>query len=320
MDHQPGVAGTRPRGTPEHLLTLDDLGPGGLRAILDLTAALKREPDAFRGRLAGGRLGMIFHKPSTRTRMSFEAAAWHLGMLPIALRPDELQLGHGESIADTARALSLYVDALAVRTFAQATVEALADAASIPIINALTDDHHPCQALADAMTIEESLGGLVGVTVAFVGDGDNVCHSLMQAAALGGFDLRVATPMGYEPDLSILAETRAIALHTGGHVDLLHDPREAVRGAHVVYADVWTSMGREAERDIRRVAFAGYTITEDLMADAGPEAIFLHCLPAHRGEEVTDAVIDGPRSRVWAQAANRMYTEEALLLAMLGAA
>jgi ornithine carbamoyltransferase len=319
MDTTHETAPTARRGTPQHFLTLDDLGPGGLRAILDLTARLKHEPDTFRGRLAGGRLGMIFHKPSTRTRMSFEAAAWHLGMLPIALRPDELQLGHGETLADTARALSLYVDALVVRTFAQATVEVLAGAASIPIINALTDDHHPCQALADALTIEESLGTLAGARVAFVGDGDNVCHSLMQAAAMGGFDLRVATPMGYEPSLAILGEAQATAAHTGGHVDLLHDPLEAVDGADVVYADVWTSMGKEAERDARRVAFAGYTVTEALMAAAAPRAIFLHCLPAHRGEEVTDEVIDGPRSRVWAQAANRMHTEEALLLSMLGA-
>jgi ornithine carbamoyltransferase len=305
------------QSAPKQFLTLDDLGPGGLESILALTARLKREPDRFRGALAGGRMGMIFHKPSTRTRMSFEAAAWHLGMLPIALRPDELQLGHGETVADTARALSLYVDALAVRTFAQATLDELASHATIPIINALTDEHHPCQALADVMTIREALGDIRRVTVAFVGDGDNVCHSLIQAAALAGFALTIATPPGYEPDLGILGEAQAIALQTGGRIDLLHEPREAVRGAQVVYADVWTSMGKEAERSQRRAAFRGFTVDAALMADADKDAIFLHCLPAHRGEEVTDEVIDGPHSRVWPQAANRLHTEEALLYAML---
>ena len=170
-----------------------------LRSLLDLTRRLKRDPEAFRNRLAGGRIGMIFDKPSTRTRVSFESAAWMLGMLPIVLRPDELQLGRGETIADTARALSLYLDALAVRTFAQASVEELAAAASIPVINALTNEHHPCQALADVLTLEEEFGTLAGIQVAFVGDGDNVCHSLIQAAGLAGFELRVATPPGYEP-------------------------------------------------------------------------------------------------------------------------
>ena len=184
---------------PRHFLTLDDLGPQGLRALLDLTARLKRDPAAFRGRIAGGRLGMIFHKPSTRTRVSFESAAWTLGMLPSVLRADELQLGRGETVADTARTLSLYLDAIVIRTFAQAVVDELAADASVPVINALTNEHHPCQALADVMTLEEEFGTLAGVRVAFVGDGDNVCDSLIQAAALGGFELRVATPFGYDP-------------------------------------------------------------------------------------------------------------------------
>jgi ornithine carbamoyltransferase len=187
-------------------LTLDQLGPHGLRALLDLTARMKRDPGAFRNRLAGGRLGMLFDKPSTRTRVSFESAAWMLGMLPIVLRPDELQIGRGETVADTARTLSLYINVLAVRTFSQASIEELSAAASIPVINALTNEHHPCQAVADVMTLEESLGSLAGLSVAFIGDGDNVCHSLMQAAALAGFELRVATPAGYEPSADILAE------------------------------------------------------------------------------------------------------------------
>ncbi len=302
---------------PRHLLTLDDLGPDGLAALMALTRRLKTDPAAFRGRLAGGRVGMIFDKPSTRTRVSFESAAWMLGMLPIVLRPDELQLGRGETIEDTARALSLYLDALTVRTFDQATVEALAAAASIPVVNALTDLHHPCQAMADFLTIEEEFGSLAGVTVAFVGDGDNVCHSLIEAAGLGGFALRIATPPGYEPDPTIVdrAERRAVA--TGGSVRLIPDPAEAVHGADVVYADVWTSMGHESEAGTRSAVFAGFTVDRRLMALASPGAIFLHCLPAHRGQEVTDEVIDGPASRVWQQAANRLHTETALLYTVL---
>ena len=308
---------TRATAPPRHFLTLDGLGPQGLRAVLDLTSRLKREPAAFRGRLAGGRLGMIFHKPSTRTRVSFESAAWTLGMLPSVLRADELQLGRGETVADTARTLSLYLDAIVIRTFAQAVVDELAADASVPVINALTNEHHPCQALADVMTLEEEFGSLAGIRVAFVGDGDNVCVSLIQAAALSGFELRVATPFGYEPDQGIVDAARGLATATGGSILLTHDPLEAVAGAEAVYADVWTSMGKEAEGDARRRAFVGYRVDAALMASASPAAIFLHCLPAHRGEEVTDEVIDGPASRVWLQAANRQHTETALLYAVL---
>jgi ornithine carbamoyltransferase len=302
---------------PRHFLTLDPVGPEGLRAMLDLTRRIKLEPACIRGRLSGGRLGMIFHKPSTRTRVSFESAAWTLGMLPSVLRADELQLGRGETVADTARTLSLYLDAITVRTFAQAVVEELAAAATIPVINALTNEHHPCQALADVMTIEEEFGSLAGARLAFVGDGDNVCASLIQAAGLGGFELRIATPLGYEPDQQILDAGRSRAATTGGSIVLTDDPAEAVAGADAVYADVWTSMGKEAEGDARRLAFSGFRVDAGLMARASPRAIFLHCLPAHRGEEVTDDVIDGPASRVWQQAANRLHTETALLYSVL---
>jgi ornithine carbamoyltransferase len=302
---------------PRHFLTLDAVGPEGLRALLDLTRRIKLEPGSIRNRLSGGRLGMIFHKPSTRTRVSFESAAWTLGMLPSVLRADELQLGRGETVADTARTLSLYLDAITVRTFAQAVVEELAAAATIPVINALTNEHHPCQALADVMTIEEEFGSLAGVRLAFVGDGDNVCASLIQAAGLGGFELRIATPPGYEPDPQILDAARSRAATTGGSIVLTDDPAEAVAGADAVYADVWTSMGKEAEGDARRLAFAGFRVDAALMARASRRAIFLHCLPAHRGEEVTDEVIDGPASRVWQQAANRLHTETALLYSVL---
>ncbi len=306
-----------PTTFPRDLLTLDALGPLGLRAVLDLTRRLKREPDAFRGRLAGRRLGLIFHKPSTRTRVSFETAAWTLGMLPSVLRADELQLGRGETIADTGRTLSLYLDAIAIRTFAQSSVEALAEAASIPVINALTDEHHPCQALADVMTLEEEFGALSGSRLAFVGDGDNVCASLIEAAALAGFELRIAAPRGYEPSEDIVARARAAGAATGGSVLVTNEPAEAVAGAEAVYSDVWTSMGKELEDAARKQAFQGFTVDARLMALAAHNAIYLHCLPAHRGEEVTDEVIDGPQSRVWPQAANRLHTETALLYALI---
>ncbi|MEX2183923.1 MAG: ornithine carbamoyltransferase [Chloroflexota bacterium] len=311
------LAPAPPEAPPHHFLTLDELGPGGLSSLLDLTGRLKRDREAFRNRLAGGRIGMIFDKPSTRTRVSFESAAWMLGMLPIVLRPDELQLGHGETVADTARALSLYLDAMVVRTFAQSAVAELAEAASIPVINALTDEHHPCQALADVMTIKEEFGTFAGIQVAFIGDGDNVCHSLIEAAGLAGFELRVATPPGYEPSPEVVERARRRGKRTGGAILLTTDAAEAVSGVEAVYADVWTSMGREAESGVRRAAFSGFTVDGRLMSLAAKAAIFLHCLPAHRGEEVTNEVMDGPASRVWPQAANRLHTETALLYAIL---
>jgi ornithine carbamoyltransferase len=238
-------------------------------------------------------------------------------MLPIVLRPDELQLGHGETVADTARVLSRYLSALTIRTFAQARVEELAANSSIPIINALTDEHHPCQALADVMTLEEALGDLRRRRVAFVGDGNNVAHSLIQAAGHIGFTLSIATPEGYRPDPAIVAAGRTHGEASGGRIELVTEPADAVRGADAVYTDVWASMGKEAEREERRRIFAGYTVDEAMMAGAGPRAIFLHCLPAHRGDEVTDAVMDGAQSRVWDQAENRVYTEQALLYALI---
>jgi ornithine carbamoyltransferase len=302
---------------PADLLTLDAFDPAGLAALLELSERMKADPRLGAGSLAGGKLALIFHKPSTRTRVSFEAAAWRLGMLPIALRPDELQLGRGETIADTARTLSRYVDAIVIRTFGQASVEELAEHATVPVINALTDEHHPCQALADLLTLREVLGPLAGRKLAFVGDGDNVCASLIQAAALTGLELRVATPPAYRPDPGVVDAARELGKATGATITLTHDPREAVEDVDAVYADVWTSMGQEAQREERLAAFAGFTVDADLMRRAGEAAVFLHCLPAHRGEEVTDEVIDGPTSRVWDQAENRMHTEAALLYALL---
>jgi ornithine carbamoyltransferase len=298
---------------PADFLTLDAFDLAGLAALLDLSDRMKRDPELGRGALAGGRVALIFHKPSTRTRVSFEAAAWRLGMLPISLRADELQMGRGETIADTARTLSRYVDAIVIRTFSQASVTELAEHATVPVINALTDEHHPCQALADVMTLREEQGALDRLAVAFVGDGDNVCASLIQAAALTGFELRVVTPPGFGPDPAIVDAARA----AGARIILDTKPHEAIRDVDAVYSDVWTSMGKEGEQETRRAAFAGFTVDARLMALAGPRAIFLHCLPAHRGEEVTDEVIDGPASRVWPQAENRMHTEAALLYVLL---
>ena len=296
-----------------HLLTLDSLGRDGILVNLAIARDLKASKGMARDAIDGGRLGLIFDKPSTRTRVSFEAAAWGLGMLPITLRPDELQLGRGETVADTARVLSRYLSALAIRTFEQSRVEELARYATIPIINALTDDHHPCQALADVMTIGEEFGDFAGLRVAFVGDGNNVCHSLIQAAGYLGFTLAVSTPVGYEPKPEIVAAGQANCAVNGGAIEIGHDVKAAVRGADAVYTDVWASMGQEKEREERARIFAGYRVDADLMALAAPRAIFLHCLPAHRGDEVTDEVMDGPQSRVWDEAENRWYTEQALL-------
>jgi ornithine carbamoyltransferase len=300
-----------------HFLTLDSLGGDGIRHVLDLAAEAKKRKGMTRGSLEGGRVGLIFDKPSLRTRVSFEAAIWGLGMLPMTLRSDEIQIGGRESIPDSARIVSRYLSALVIRTFEQAKVEELARYASIPIVNALTDDHHPCQALADVMTLQEEFGGFAGLRVAFVGDGNNVCHSLIQAAGHLGFTLAISAPEGYEPRAEIVEAARANCLVSGGGIELGHDPRAAVSGADAVYTDIWASMGQEKEREERAGAFAGYRVDGALMALAAPRAIFLHCLPAHRGDEVTDEVMDGPRSRVWDEAENRWYTEQALLYLLI---
>ena len=302
------------RIAPKDFLRVSDLSPARLARLLDLAAHMKAEPDAWSETLRGHSVALYFAKPSTRTRVSFAAAAARLGMTPILLRPDELQLGRGEPLADTARALSAYCDAIVVRTYAQRELEELAEAASVPVVNALSDDHHPCQALADLLTVRELLGGLAGRRLAFVGDGrNNVVHSLLEAGALAGMEIAVASPPGYEPDAAVVDAAYALAAGTGARIDLVEDPREAVRGAHAVYTDVWVSMGEDAERAERLRRLDAYRVDEELLALARPDAIFLHCLPAHRGEEVTPGVIDGPRSAVWQQAANREWTEQALL-------
>lgn len=304
---------TTPRAATD-LLRIADLDRAALDDLLELAGRMNQTPKAWMQTHRGEVVACFFAKPSTRTRVSFEAAAYRLGMLPIMLRPDELQLGRGEPIADTARVLSSYASAIVVRTFAQADLVAMAAAADVPVVNALTDLHHPCQALADLLTLRERFGDdLRGLRLTYVGDGNNVAHSLMEAGALAGMQVTVCTPPGYEPDAEIAATAATVARDHGGSVTLTDDPRAAVEGAQAVYTDVWVSMGEEAEQERRRRELAGYQVNERLMALAAADAIFMHCLPAHRGQEVSVGVIDGPRSVVFRQAANRLPTEQAVL-------
>ena len=297
-----------------HFTRVSELTPVELASLLELAETMKYEPGAFHRSLEGQAVACIFEKPSTRTRVSFAAAAAHLGATPLALSPQELQLGHGETIADTARSLSGYVAAIVIRTFAQETVEELARWATVPVVNALSDEHHPCQALADLMTLREVFGDVRGRRLAFVGDGgDNVARSLLEVGALSGLDVAIACPPEYAPDQAALDEARGLAEGTDAVLRVFHHPHAAVAGADAVYADVWASMGEEDEREQRRRVLQPYRVDETLMRLARPEAVFLHCLPAKRGEEVAAAVIDGRQSVVWRQSANRLPTEQALL-------
>ena len=311
------IATSATTSAPTHLLKVSDLTREQFEDLLALAARMKSDPLGWRNAQAGKALACFFNKPSTRTRVSLEVAAQRLGMLPLILRPDELQLGRGEPIADTARVLSGYVDAIAVRTFAHADVKQLAGAARVPVINALTDEHHPCQALADLLTIKEHFGRLDGLKFAYVGAGNNVAHSLMEAGALFGMEIVLANPLGCHPHAEVLISAHTLAKERGGSVDVVADPTAAVSGAQVVYTDVWVSMGEDAERAERVAALHDYQVTPELMAHAARDAIFMHCLPAHRGEEVAAAVIDGPRSVVFQQAANRLPTEQALIHSLI---
>jgi ornithine carbamoyltransferase len=304
--------------TPSDLLRIADLSGAQLHALLDLADEMKSGPTWWTTARNSTAIACLFDKPSTRTRVSFEVAAHRLGMLPIMLRPDELQLGRGEPLADTARVLSSYTAGIVVRTFAQATLEELAAAASVPVVNALTDDHHPCQALADLLTLRRHYGYLEGIRLAYVGDGNNVAHSLMEAGALAGMHVAIATPRGFEPDHDITMNALALAAEHGGSIHLGHDAHAAVARADAVYTDVWVSMGEDAERERRLTALQAYQVNDALMRAAAPGAVFMHCLPAHRELEVTAEVIDGPSSIVWEQAANRLPTEQAVLHTLLG--
>jgi len=297
------------------LLAISKLTPAEVKAIIDRSAALKQmqQQGIVHQPLANRSLGMIFEKSSTRTRVSFEVGMYQLGGQALFLSSDDLQLGRGEPVADTARVLSRYLDGIMIRTFAQEMVEELAHHASIPVINGLTDLHHPCQALADIFTIQEKKGGLKGLKLAYIGDGNNVANSLLEACVKTGMHFAIACPRGYELNPSILSDARAAAKETGSCIETTNEPYQAVVKADVLYTDVWASMGQEAEHAKRVKAFQGYQIDGKLLKAASSDAIVMHCLPAHRGEEIAADVIDGPQSVVFDEAENRLHTQKAVL-------
>jgi ornithine carbamoyltransferase len=300
------------------LLSSADLSPEQTMALLQLASELKAGSSQID--LGGKTLGLIFSKASTRTRVSFSVAMARLGGQTIDLNPQVSQVGRGEPVADTARVLSRYVDALAIRTFAQEELEEYAHWATIPVINALTDLEHPCQALADYLTLQEAFGAVEGLTLSYVGDGNNVAHSLMLCGALLGVNVRIGCPVGFEPNSAVLEQSRALAAASGATVAVLHEPVAAVRGAHALYTDVWASMGQEEEKAERQRAFAGWCLNEELVAEADPSAIVLHCLPAYRGLEISAGAMEGSSSRIFDQAENRLHAQQALLAALLGGA
>jgi ornithine carbamoyltransferase len=296
-----------------HFLSLADCSGAEIQGLLTLAAQVKAQPGDYRAALAGQTLGMVFQKPSTRTRVSFEVGMFQLGGHALFLSGRDMQLGRGETVPDTAKVLSRYVQGIMARVFAHADVVALT-AGSVPVINGLSDAVHPCQALADLLTLKEHKGRLEGLTMAYLGDGNNMAHSLINGCAKTGVAIRLATPEGYEPDADIVHKARSI----GGSVQVLRDPMEAVLGVDAVYTDVWASMGQEEERQARLKLFADYQVNEGLFEHAAADAVFLHCLPAHRGEEVTDGVVDHPRSVVFDEAENRLHAQKAVLLHLMG--
>jgi len=299
------------------LLADQDLSVDDFKRVFDLSERVKATPARFAQALRGKQLAMIFEKPSLRTRTTFEVGMTSMGGFAVYLDHTKPRLGEREAIQDIARNLERWVHGIVARTFAHDSVMELATHSSVPVINALTDLYHPCQALADFFTLHEKVGKLSGLKMAFVGDGNNVCHSLMIEAAKFGVSIRVATPPGYEPKPTIVATARTIAAETGASVEVLHDPVQAVAGVHAVYTDVWTSMGQEYAVHLRSQVFAPYRVTRELMAAADPGAVFMHCLPAHRGHEVTDDVIDSKQSVVYDQAENRLHVQKALLLLLM---
>ncbi len=299
-------------------LSIDDLSPDELAYLLDAADALKRRPEALDDALSGKQVALIFEKPSTRTRVSFEAAVTSLGGHAIVLRGDELQLGRGETVEDTGRVLSRYVSAIVVRTFGQDRLERLAHAASVPVVNALSDFSHPCQCLADLQTIREKKGTLEGLTLTYLGDGNNVAHSLMFGGTKMGMHVRIGCPPGFEPFPQVVDRCHEIAEDTGGSVTVTSSAAEAAADADVLYTDVWASMGQESEAESRAGVFEPYRLDSTAVGLSDPESIVMHCLPAHRGEEIAADVIDGPRSVVWDQAENRLHAQKALLAWLIG--
>jgi len=310
----------KPQGsqTKRDFLSLAGLSTWEMSGLLDLAADVKAFPAAFHGVLEAKSLALIFEKPSLRTRVTFEVAMTQLGGHAIYLSPSDIAMGKREAVKDVARNLSRWVEAIVVRTFAHHTLEEMAAESHVPVVNALSELLHPCQAVADFLTLREQKGRLAGLRLAYVGDGNNVAHSLAQAAAKSGVHFTIATPRGYEPDATLFLRAREDALRTGATLLVVEDPAEAVAGADAVYTDVWTSMGQEAETAARKEIFAPYQVNATLMALARPDAMFLHCLPAHRGDEVTDDVLDGIHSAVLDQAENRLHAAKAVLLALLG--
>ena len=306
--------------TGRDYLSVDDLTVEELMAVLELAGRMKADHTMHAVALAGRSVALIFEKSSTRTRVSFEVGIAQLGAHPLVLSANDLQLGRGETIEDTGRVLSRYVDAIVLRTFEQERLEALAEAASVPVINSLSDFEHPCQALADLLTIREHLGDLTGRVLTYVGDGNNVAHSLLLAGAKAAMTVRVATPAGFEPIRQVVDRAAEIAAETGGSIEVGTDPGTAAKGAHVLYTDVWASMGQEREVDERALMFRPYQLNQALIDAADPDVLVMHCLPAHRGEEIADVAIDGEHSVVFDQAENRLHTQKALLVFLFGLA
>jgi ornithine carbamoyltransferase len=302
-------------------LSMADLSPVQLQHLLDLAIDLKAElrTGGNAPRLRGQVLGMIFQKPSLRTRVSFDVGMLQLGGHALYLSPNEIQLGSRESVADVARVVSRYVNGIMARVFSHDHILELAEYASVPVINGLSDFSHPCQGLADLLTIHEHFGGLAGLKLAYVGDGNNMAHSLMFGGALAGMHVAVATPKGYEPDTTVVGQARDIGRATNGQISITHSPTEAVTDAHIIYTDVWASMGQEEERTIRLQIFPPYQVNQALVDVAGPDVVVMHCLPAHRGEEITDEMIDGPHSIVFDQAENRLHAQKAILVELMAA-
>jgi len=302
-----------------HFLSLKDWAPEEIEELFELSARIKADPQAWSQKLAGRSLGMIFQKPSTRTRVSFEVGMYQLGGQALFLGADDIQLERGETVADTAQVLSRFVHGIMARVYAHQDVLDLARHGSVPVINGLSDLLHPCQALADYFTLRERRGQLSGLRIAYVGDGNNVCHELLFGAVKLGLQMTVASPAGYEPDRLIFKSAAREAQKLGTPVpEVTNEALDAVALADVVYTDVWTSMGQEAESQARLQAFQGFRVTSAMMSVAAPEALFMHCLPAHRGEEVDAEVIDGPQSVVFDEAENRLHCQKAVLVTLMG--
>jgi ornithine carbamoyltransferase len=321
--HVQGRVATAPERVPQvfwcpDLVSTRDLGPSGVDAVLHLAGIMKSRPADFRMVLTGKQMVMFFEKPSLRTRLTFEAGMVGLGGTAMFVDQTQERIDAREKLSDVAHNLERWVDAIVLRTFSQETIEGMAQYAGVPVINALSDLEHPCQALADYLTLLERFGDVKDRCLAYVGDGNNVAHSLLLTCACLGSSIRVATPPSYEPDPQIVADAREIAEETGAEIHLLTDPHEAVAGADAIYTDAWTSMGQEKEENERALIFPPYQVNSELMAEAAPHAVFMHCLPAHRGLEVTDAVIDSPQSVVFEQAENRLHVQKAILYLLLG--